>query len=210
MEAEEMMTYEKWYESQCHDGYDVDEDWLCQEITYLTNKIGISNGWGTAFDPYIFPPSSTKFKPHRNTLDYSIGHYLGDSNVVWECHIDLHELPPDSPVRAKYPMAMAAVDAGILRYTLIDIAHSARFPRAEHDWQFENHDDYLDEDPIDIGSVFDGMEWELFEELAQKECEALMDEAFAVYEEMSEQVTAALFADYEWFYSEERYREEIE
>jgi hypothetical protein len=208
-EVAEIKTYDQWCEQQCNFGYDVDEDLLCDWIESTSDAVGESNGIGKAtLVAYVFPPSSTKFKPNRRTVDYSIGNYLGDSAVVWEVIVKPENIPHDSKLRTLYPLAFSACTAGFWEYVRIDIAHSARFPRAEitSEWADGGLELY---EPVKTSDIYDGMMYEDYEQIAQEQIEQLEQDLMAIYEQMCEQVTLSLWSDYEWFYSEERYKEEM-
>ena len=208
MEAEEPITYEKWFESQCHFGYDVDEEWLCDLIESTSDAVGESNGIGKAtLVANVFSPSN-KLKPNRRTVDYSIGNYLGDSNVVWEVIVKPENIPQDSKLRTLYPLAFSAHTAGFWEYVRIDISHTARYPRAEitSEWADGGLDLY---EPVRTPDIYDGMMYEDYEQIAQEQVDQLEQDLMAIYEQMCEQVTLTLWSDYEWWFSEERYKEEM-
>lgn len=208
MEAEETMTYEKWYESMCNIGYDVDEAWLVDIADDTTTRVSKSNKLGLALDAYVFPPNTTKFTPSRRTLEYTIGTHLGDSNVVWENHVDLDVVPDDSPLRIEYPLAFDAFKHGYIGNLHVDIIN--RYTHPTHEVVWNNDFGYFDGDTVTEDSIYGGMDMADYEELAQEQAEGLGKYIEAVCEQAYEEVTASLWADYEWFFSEERYKEEVE
>jgi len=202
------LTYEQWYEQQCHFGYDIDEEWLCDLIESTSDAVGESNGIGKdTLVANVFSPSN-KLKPNRRTVDYSIGNYLGDSNVVWEVLVKPENIPQDSKLRTLYPLAFSAYTTGFWGYVHIDIAHSARSPRAEitSEWGDGGLELY---EPVHTPDIYDGMMYEDYEQIAQEQIDQLEQDLMAIYEQMCEQVTLSLWSDYEWWFSEERYKEEM-
>lgn len=206
-EAEELMTYEKWYESQCSIGYDVDEDWLCELAEGMTTEVSKSNKLGLALNAYVFAPRSTKFKPSRQTLEWQVGHYLGDSNVVWEVTVNLDAVPDDSPLRLQYPVALDAFKHGYLDKMHVDIINRHTHPRHEMNWG--TFVGYMIGDTVTDDSIYGGMMLEDYEEIAEQQAVELSEFIGAVCEQAYADVTSVLYADYEWFFSEERYKEEM-
>lgn len=202
------VSYEDWYETQCNIGYDVDEDWLCELADDMTNEVSKSNKMGIALDAYVFAPRSTKFKPNRQTLEWSIGHYLGDSNIVWEVTVDLGEVPDDSPLRTQYPLAFDAFKHGYMGKMHVDIINRHTHPRHEVNW--EPFVSYLIGDTVTDESIYGGMPLEDYEDIAEQQVSDLSDFVGAVCEQAYADVTSVVYGDYEWFFSEDRYKQEIE
>lgn len=203
---EDQDSYEKWYEQQCHFGYEVDEWWLVDMVDNTMSKVSQSNKLGLAIEAYVFDPSSTAFKPSRRTLEWQLGVYEGDSNVVWECLINLELVPEDSPLRLQYPLAFDAVQHGYIDNLHVDIAN--RYTRPEFDVVYSGYNGYMDGETVCDESIYGGMDLARYEELADAQMYELCEFINAVCEQASEEVTHCLWEDYEYHFSEQRYNEE--
>lgn len=209
---EPVPTYEEWYESQCNYGFDLDEDFLIDSIEHYCKSIGKSNGLGEGtIDPQLYKRDATGYKPMRQTLAYEIGGY--NDFLVFESIIDYKSVPEDSKLRLEFPLAFDALKHDFIYDTWCDMA-GRNVKYYEMRWE-KTDGDYLDEyddnhKPIAEGSIYDGMPSDVYLQLADEQMDGLAEYVKAVIEEITDAALSGLRADYEYFFSEERYKEELE
>ena len=64
------------------------------------------------------------------------------------------------------------------------------------------------EEPFDMGTIYDGMEWDLIRMLMMEQTEQLMEVMQGYVKDACDSVSSTLRADYDYYFSEERYNEE--
>lgn len=203
------LTYEQWFESQCNFGYDIDEDWLIAEIEHQCKAIGKANGIGEETLRPVLYKRGDPYAPSRQTLYYEVGGY--NDEVLFECDTWLDKIPEDSPLRVEYPFAFEAYRLGFISRPCVDISGNRHYYQStDYEWATGNtYYEFVDE-PLREGSLYDGLPYEVFEEHAREQADELMPILEAIVKEVGEACANCLRADYDYFFSEERYNEEKE
>ena len=200
MEAEELMTYEKWYESQCDIGYDVCEGWIEQECDHALADIMHKAGM----------PECLWRKCSGRFINWSVGGY--DDYVTFDMGVELHKIPKDHSLRQRFPFAFLAQDKEFTHSHSVLYYRSTRSPNSlspEYLWDYQGYVHANNDTPFSEGSIYDGMEWGLVAELMEDQTDGLMEVLTQYADDICHLALCSLRADYDWFYSEERYKEEM-
>jgi hypothetical protein len=197
MLAEKPLTYEKWYECQCDIGYDVDEEWIHQEVDHaladILSKAGLAN---------------CMWRNNYGGVNWSVGGY--DDYVTFDVWIELQKVPKDHDLRLRFPFAFLAHKLDIAYEHEVCWLRGTRTPHSlEYQWQW-SEPDYDIEAPLEEGTVYDGMAWVDAARLMQEQTDELMEVLKQYADDACYLAMCTLREDYDWFYSESRYNEEIE
>jgi hypothetical protein len=194
--AEIKPTYEKWYEWQCDIGYDVDEEWIHQEADHaladILQKAGMPN---------------CMWRNNYGGVNWSVGGY--DDYVTFDLWVELHKIPKDHKLRVEYPFAFLADEKDFAFEHEITWSRNVR--RANSlEWNFNMNTEYDSDEALEEGTIYDGMNWQDAYQLMDDQTEGLMEVLKQYADDACYLAMCSIRADYDWFFSEERYNEEIE
>ena len=200
MLAEKPLTYEKWYELQCDIGYDIDDEWIQQEADHaladILQKAGMPN---------------CMWRNNYGGVNWSVGGY--DDYVTFDIWVELNKIPKDHDLRVRFPFAFVAHEKDFAFEHEVCWLRGTRTPHSlEYQWQWseQNYLDADDDTPFEECTVYDGMPWGDISGLMQEQTDELMEVLKQYADDACYLAMCSIRADYDWFYSEERYNEEIE
>ena len=201
MLAEKIPTYEEWYEDRCNIGYYADDEYVQQEADWALDEILVKAG--------------LKGVMYRNTngrdISWCVGSH-GSDYVAYDIWVDVHKVPKQHPLRTQYPFAFLAQDLDFAYEHHIDLSRGRTIDTLEPVWQW-SYEDYAnadDDTPFEEGTVYDGMTWDVIAQLMSDQTDALMDVFKDYADDACYVAQCSLAADYDYFFSEERYKEEYD
>ena len=199
MQAEEIKpTYEEWYEAQCNIGYEVDDDWVKQEVDHsladILQKAGLKD---------------CMWRNNYGDVNWSVGSY--DDYVTFDVWVELNKIPDSHELRVRFPFAFVAHKLDFAYEHEIVWQRGIRRPHSlEYQWNWSDCDFYRQDDTFEQGTIYDGMTWFDVSQLMQEQTDGLMEVLQQYVDDACYLAMSILREDYEWFYSESRYNEEIE
>ena len=201
MLAEKPLTYDEWYECQCEVGYDIDDEWVQQEADHaladILQKAGLK---------------SCMWRNNYGDVNWEVG---GNCDyVTFDVWVELNKVPEQHQLRIQYPFAFLAHKLDFAYEHEVVWVRGTRRPHSlEYQWQWswENNPKLIDEDePFEADTIYDGMPWREVEELMQEQTDGLMEVLQQYVDDACYLAMSILREDYEWFYSEDRYNEEMD
>lgn len=211
MNAQHKPTYDEWFKGRCDEGYDIGEEWFNEEIDWalreVMKKAGFFNKWEADLPHKQVLAHNDNREIKWSTANWSVGGY-GD-HVTFSAYIDPRYVPEGHELRQRYPFAFLA-DAQEFAFDHMVVPSGSRGMSLTYEWEW-NDGVYRyadDEEPFNMGTVYDGMEWGLIRMLMTEQTEQLMEVMQQYIDDACNSVLRTLRADYDYFFSEERYKEE--
>ena len=190
------LRYEEWYESQCAFGYELDDEWLHQECDHaladILQKAGLKN---------------CMWRNNYGGVNWSVGG--NDDYVTFDMWVELHKIPKDHSLRTRFPFAFLAAEKDFAYEHEITWSRSVRRPHSL-EWNFNINTEYDKDEPLEEGTVYDGMNWQDAYQLMDEQTVDLMEVLKQYADDACYLAMCSIRADYDWFFSEERYNEEVE
>ena len=192
------MTYDDWLEQQ-YGCYYVEPEFIEQEIDHaladITSKLDVKG---------------VMWRNSNRDPQYSYGGY--DDFLHYDVWIDLPKVHQSHPLRERYPFAFLADKLDFAYEHQIDISTQYRYPHAEPrwEWSYQNYINADDDTPFEEGTIYDGMTWDVIAQLMSDQTDALMEILKQYYDDACHLALVCLREDFDYFFSEERYREEME
>ena len=190
-------TYEKWYEWQCNIGYDVDDDWVKQEVDHsladILQKAGLKD---------------CMWRNNYGDVNWSVGSY--DDYVTFDTWVELNKVPDSHELRLRFPFAFLAHKLDLAYEHEVVWQRGIRRPHSlEYQWNWSNSaHDYDEDEPFEEGTVYDGMMWLDISNLMVEQTDSLMEVLQQYVDDACYLAMTILREDFEYYYSEERYNEE--
>lgn len=206
MNAETKPTYDEWFKDRCEWGYDVYDEWLNEEINWALRKVMKAQKFFNKWEADL-PHKQVLAHNDNREINWSVGG--NDDHVTFSTHIDPRYVPEGHELRQRYPFAFLA-DAQEFAYAHMVVPSGSRGMSLTYEWEWTEgaylHAD--DEEPFDMGTIYDGMEWDLIRMLMMEQTEQLMEVMQGYVKDACDSVSSTLRADYDYYFSEERYNEE--
>lgn len=208
MNAEAKPTYDEWFKERCEFGYDVDEDYLKEEVRWALNKVLADAGLlNVSEEGEVMNGQVLEFNDYSD-INWSVGGY--DDFVTFHMFVDPRKIPQGHELRLRYPFAHLADDLEFAYEHRIEPTGVRHRNSLTYEWQWtDQHFAFAsDDEPFEMGTIYDGMDWELISKLMVVQTEELMEILKQYADDACYLVMSTLRADYDYYFSEERYNEE--